>query len=166
MTTRKQSLAAKLNIKKAQKAWHSMSSRQRSMAQPQGRGRVKPGAGGEGKFFRIVVRPKEEFVSFRMHDVGKKGHVERLSGRRQSGSWNTQAWLISKKDAHIEDHHLVADSAAARNVMDMLGSAPKWVKADIFKARDRINIPEEDKPTTAQKKTRMENIHKAQAARW
>lgn len=103
MATKKQSSAAKSNIKKAQEKWQSMTGRQRSLAQPQGRGREKPGVKGEGKYYRIVVRPKEEFVTFRYHDVGEKdGDLQRLAGKRASGSWNTQAWLINKNSAHIE----------------------------------------------------------------
>jgi hypothetical protein len=99
MATKKQIEAAKKNIKKAQAAWKAMTSRQHSLAQPEGRKRAKPGTKGTGDFFRIVVRPKEEFTSFRNQDVGDPGHLQRLAGRR-SGSWATQAWLVSKKDAH------------------------------------------------------------------
>ena len=75
MASIKQKRAAKKNIKKAQKKWKSMSPRQHALAQPQGRARKKPGTGGAGKFYRIVVRPKGDFTSFRNHDVGKKGHI-------------------------------------------------------------------------------------------
>ena len=47
----------------------------------------------------------------------------------------------------------------------MLGSEPKHVKGDVFKAKDRPNVPEREKPTTAQQKARSTNIKKAQAAR-
>ena len=130
-----------------------------------GRSRKKPGAGGEGEFFRIVVRPKEEFVTFRTQDVGEPGHIERLAGKRQSGSWDTQAWLISKQDAHVKDDRLIPDTAEARNLLARLGSEPRHVKGDVFKAKDRPNIPEREKPTAAQQRARMANIKKAQAAR-
>ena len=39
------------------------------------------------------------------------------------------------------------------------------VKADMFEAKPRPNVPEKDKPTEAQKKARKENIKKAQKAR-
>src|SRR5205809_957840 len=83
--------SAKKNIKKAQKAWKNMSSRQHALAQPEGRARKRPGAGG-GEFFRIEVRPKSEFVTFRTQDVGDKGGIERLAGKRSSGSWDTATW--------------------------------------------------------------------------
>ena len=164
MTTQKQRDVARENIKKAQSAWRSMSHTEHARSQPQGRGRKKPGAGG-GEFFRIQVRPKDEFVTFRTQDVGEKGHIERLAGRRASGSWSTQAWLVSKNDAHLSDGHLVPDTAAARDLFAKLGSKPRHVKGDVFAAKDRPKIPEYAKPTPAQRRARARNIKKAQAAR-
>ena len=149
MATQKQRETSRENIKKAQAAWRSMSSKQHSRAQPEGRSRAKTGTTGEGEYFRIVVRPKEEFRTFRYHDIGKEGHVQRLAGRRQSGSWDTQAWLISKNDAHLEGNRLIADTQDAKQLIEELGSSPKHVKADIFEAKDRPS----------------ENIRKAQEAR-
>jgi hypothetical protein len=165
MATAKQIEAAKKNIKKAQKAWQEMSHTEHARAQPQGRARKRPGTTGEGEFYRIEVRPKSEFVTFRNQDVGEPGGIERLAGKRQSGSWDTATWLVSKKFAHIEGDHLVPDHNEAKKLFKELGSMPKHVKGDIFKAKDRPNIPEKDKPTAAQKKARASNIKKAQAAR-
>lgn len=165
MTTDKQKEAAKENIKKAQRRWQEMTPRERALAQPEGRKRAKPGTKGEGDYFRIVVRSKEEFTTFRYHDVGEKGHILRLAGKRSSGSWDTQAWLISKDDAHIEGDTLVADNDDARKVIEALGSKPKHVKGDVFEAKDRPNVPESKKPTEAQQRARLENIKKAQQAR-
>ncbi len=166
MATVKQKKAAKQNIKKAQQKWQEMTPRQHSIAQPEGRSRAKPGAKGESNNFRIVVRPKEEFTTFRYHDVGEKGHILRLAGKRSSGSWDTQAWLISKNDAHVERGSLVADTDDAKELIQTLGSKPKHVKGDIFEAKDRPNVPERKKPTEAQRRARAENIKKAQQARW
>src|SRR5512146_36897 len=110
MATMKQRQAARKNIKKAQSRWRSMSSRQHARAQPQGRSRQRPGAGG-GSFCRVEGRPKSEFVTFRTQDVGSKGHIERVAGKRSSGSWATAAWLVGKQDAHVSGRKLVADSA-------------------------------------------------------
>ena len=165
MATEKQREAAKENIKKAQKKWQEMTPRQHSLAQPEGRKRAKPGTKGGGDFFRVVVRPKEEFTTFRYHDVGGPGHIQRLAGKRESGSWDTQAWLISKQDAHIENETLIADTNDARELLEALGSKPTHIKADMFEAKARPNVPEEEKPTPAQKLARTENIEKAQQAR-
>jgi hypothetical protein len=165
MATMKQREAARRNIKKAQAAWQAMTHTEHARAQPQGRGRTKPGTGGGGEFFHIEVRPKGEFVTFRTQDVGGPGHVERRAGKRRSGSWDTQAWLVSKADAHVEGGKLIPDTEDARNLFATLGAEPVLVKGDIFKAKDRPNVPEREKPTAAQQTARMRNIKKAQAAR-
>ena len=85
MATQKQRKAAKQNIKKAQKKWQSLSSKARARRQPEGRKRKKPGSTGEGDYYHVTVRPKEQFSSFRTQDVGRKGHSQRLAGRRSSG---------------------------------------------------------------------------------
>jgi hypothetical protein len=165
MATAKQREAAKENIKKAQKKWQGMTSRDHSLAQPEGRKRAEPGTKGGGDFFRVVVRPKEEFTTFRNQDVGEPGHIQRLAGKRESGSWDTESWLISKQDAHMENDELIADTDDARELLETLGSKPIHVKGDVFEAKDRPDVPEKDKPTSAQKHARMENIEKAQQAR-
>lgn len=162
----KQRAAAKKNIVKAQKKWKGMTKAQHAAAQPEGRARKKPGMGGKGKFYRVVVRPKAEFKIFRNHDVGKKGHVERLAGQRPNGRWATQAWLIDKNEAHISNGILIGDSKDVKNVLAKLRKKPRHTKGDIFEAGPRINIPEKEKPTPAMKKAQTKNIKKAQAARW
>jgi hypothetical protein len=165
MTTQKQRAAARKNIRKAQAAWRSMSHREHARAQPEGRKRAKPATKGEGKYYHVAVRPKKEFATFRTQDVGGPGHVERVAGKRQSGSWDTVKWLISKEDAHIEGRKLVGDTPEARKVLAMLGSEPVHVKGDRLKAKPRPNVPEREKPTAAQQRARRANITKAQAAR-
>ena len=165
MATAKQIAAAKRNIKKAQAAWREMSSTERARSQPQGRGRKRPGTTGEGGFYRIEVRPKSQFVTFRNQDVGEPGGIERLAGKRQSGSWDTVSWLVAKDFAHVEGGRLVPDHRDAKKLFKELGSTPMHVKGDIFKAKDRPNVPEKDKPTAAQQRARKSNIRKAQAAR-
>jgi hypothetical protein len=127
--------------------------------------RAKPGATGKGKFFHIEVRPKRLFKRFRVQDVGKRGGIERIAGRRGSGSWDTQKWLIGKSHAHRQGKRLVADSADARKVLRSLGSRPVHLGGDRFRAKPRRNIPESRKPTPAQRRAWRRNIKKAQAAR-
>src|SRR5687767_4056150 len=125
MATAKQIAASRRNIKKARKVWKQMSSRQHALAQPEGRSRKRPGTTGEGKFFRIEVRPKSEFVTFRNQDVGKPGGIERLAGKRESGSWSTVSWLISKDFAHVEGDRLIPDHPDAKELLEELGATPK-----------------------------------------
>lgn len=165
MATTKQKQAARRNIKKARKTWESMSPRQRAKAQPKGRQREKPGTPGEGEYFHIQVRRKDQFRTFRTQDIGRKGGIQRVAGRRSSGSWDTQKWLISKKHAHVEKGKLVPDTDDAREVLNALGSTPEHLGGDRFKAKARPNVPEEEKPTPAQQRARQKNIKKAQAAR-
>jgi hypothetical protein len=137
-----------------------------SSEKPQRKRRAKPGSMGEGDYYRIELRPSSDFTFFRNHDVGDKGHLIRVAGKRTSGSWDTVAWLVSKEDAHNEGETLIGDSEDAKQLIESLGTKPKHVKGDIFEAKDRPNIPEKKKPTEAQKKAWAENIKKAQAARW
>jgi len=165
MATQKQREAARKNIRKAQAAWQSMSHREHARAQPEGRNRKKPGTGGGGNYYHVGVRPKENFVTFRTQDVGEPGHIQRVAGKRGSGSWDTVKWLISKEDAHVEAGKLVPDTAEAKDVLAKLGSEPVHVRGDVFEARPRPNVPEREKPTPAQQRARRANIKKAQAAK-
>jgi hypothetical protein len=113
----------------------------------------------------VEVRPKSGFTTFRNHDVGRKGHIQRVAGRRASGSWATVAWLIGKEDAHVERGRLVADSAAAKKLIDQFASSPTHMQGDRFRAVDQPNVPERSKPTAAQRRARSINIKKALAAR-
>jgi hypothetical protein len=156
---------ARTNIEKAQQAWRSMSSRARAKAQPEGRGRAKPGTTGSGNYFHIEVRRRADFSTFRTQDVGQRGGIQRVAGKRSSGSWDTQKWLIGKGHAHLEHGHLIPDTEDAQGVLQSLGSAPTHVEGDKFKAKPRPNVPEREKPTQAQKSAQQRNIRKAQAAK-
>lgn len=96
--------------------------------------RARPGTGRGGEYYRIEVRPKRSFVTFRYHDVGRPGHVLRLAGQREAGSWDDVAWLISKKDAHVEAGRLVADTAGARRILESIGPAQR-IKGNVFKGK-------------------------------
>ena len=129
------------------------------------RRRARPGSAGTGRFYHVLVRPKSRFTRFRVQDVGARGGVERVAGQRSNGSWDTVKWLIAKSHAHVRGGALVADSAEARKVLRSLGSTPVQVAGDRFKAKPRVNIPESEKPTPAQRRAWRRNIRKAQAAR-
>ncbi len=164
MTTRKQTQATRENIKKAQAAWKSMTPRMRALAQPQGRSRKKPGSTGKGNFYRIELRPKNDFVTFRVQDVGSRGGLERVAGKRASGSWDTVSWLISKDHASVKNGHLTITDLKDTSVLKQIKGPILHVKGDIFRAHPR-NVPERMKPTPAMKRARLQNIKKAQAAR-
>ncbi len=165
MATERQHQAARKNIKKAQARWESMSSSEHSRSQPEGRERRKPATTGEGNYYHVEVRPKDEFTAFRTQDVGGKGHLQRVAGKRSSGSWATVKWLIGKEDAHVEGDRLVGDTKDAKDLLKKLGSEPVHTIGDRFEAKDRPNVPERAKPTAAQQRARSQNIKKAQATR-
>lgn len=165
MATKKQRETARQNIRKAQAAWRSMSRGQHARSQPEGRGRKKPGRAGKGEYYHVGVRSKEDFVTFRTQDVGDPGHIQRVAGKRSSGSWDTVKWLISKEDAHIEAGKLIPDTEETKKVLKDLGSEPVHVEGDVFEAKPRRNVPEREKPTPAQQRARRTNIKKAQSAR-
>ena len=127
--------------------------------------RKKPGSTGQGDYYHVEVRPRGDFVSFRTQDVGDPGHIQRVAGKRESGSWATVKWLIGKQDAHVSGDSLVGDTRDAKDVIKQLGSKPVHKKGDLFEAKPRRNVPERAKPTDAQKKARSQNIKKAQSAR-
>jgi len=129
--------------------------------------RKAPGTGGSGKFYRIEVRPKSSFVSFRTQDVGGKGGLERLAGKRSSGSWATVAWLVDKKHARVSQSGelMIIDANERASLKKALRGKILRVKANLFKAHPARNVPEIAKPTPAMKRARNSNIKKAQAAR-
>jgi len=141
------------------------SSREDAGPKPEQKGRAKPGTSGKGKYYHIEVRPKTEFTTFRTQDVGKKGGIQRVAGKRGSGSWDTQKWLIEKDLADMEEGRLIPKTQDAEEIVDALGSTPKHRGGDRFKAKPRPNVPERLKPTKAQKRAQQRNIKKAQAAR-
>lgn len=167
MATRKQTSAAKRNVKKAQRVWQGMSPRARALAQPQGRERKKPGTTGTGRFYRIEVRPKYQFTSFRTQDVGRRNGLERIAGRRSSGSWATATWLVAKKNAHVsaKGELIIDDPKEKLSLSKALRGKIMQVEGDVFHARPRRNVPERAKPTPAMRAAQKQNIRKAQAAR-
>jgi hypothetical protein len=126
--------------------------------------RKKPGSTGQGEYYHVEVRPRGDFVKFRTQDVGDPGHIQRVAGQRESGSWATVKWLIGKEDAHVSGDTLVGDTKDAKDLIKKLGAKPVLKSGDRFEAKPRRNVPEREKPTAAQKKARSQNIKKAQAA--
>jgi len=165
MATEKQKQAAKKNIKKAQAKRERMSSKDNARSQPQGRGRQKPGSGGQGNYYHIELRSGDDFETFRTQDVGDPGHLQRVAGKRAGGGWSTVKWLVAKEDAHVEDGKLVGDTREAKDLLKKLRSKPSHIRGDRFEAKPRRNVPERSKPTAAQTRARRQNIKKAQAAR-
>lgn len=143
-----------------------MATLQHTRAQLANPRRKKAGSTGKGRYYHIEVRPKDDFVTFRTQDVGRQGHVQRVTGQRSSGSWATVKWLIAKEDAHIQNGHLVPDTRGAKQVIDRLASKPALIRGDRFEAQSQPSGPGRAKPIAAQHRARRKNIPKAQAARY
>lgn len=107
----------------------------RTVKKASGKKREKPGATGEGQYYHIEIRPTGQFTTFRTHDVGEKGGIQRVAGQREDGTWDTQKWLISKELAHVEQGRLIPDHEDAREVLDDLGPGPMQIEGDRFRAR-------------------------------
>ena len=127
--------------------------------------RKAPGNTGQGDYYHVEVRPGEEFVIFQTQDVGRRGHIQRVAGRRSSGYWATVKWLIGKDDAHIQNEQLIPDTKAAKDVIKQLGSQPVHLIGDRFRAKPNPNISETINPMSSQRRTQSENIKKAQTTR-
>jgi hypothetical protein len=89
------------------------------------------GEEGCGDFWLIEVKPASEFRAFRYHTVGDPGHIIRIAGLRDNDEWDDQAWIVSKLDAHMEDHFLKADTKHAKQVLEVTGPA-HHVAGDVF----------------------------------
>jgi hypothetical protein len=51
------------------------------------------------RYLRIRVRDPKLFKTFRTDDIGRPGHSKRIAGiRKKTGKWETQSWLIDRKD--------------------------------------------------------------------
>jgi len=56
------------------------------------------------KYLRIRVRDPKKFSKIRTDDIGRKGHSLRLAGLNpKTGRWETQAWLVDRKDIKNKD---------------------------------------------------------------
>jgi hypothetical protein len=138
----------------------SQTASKKSASKSQGSRRQKPGSGGQGNYYHIEVRDGGEFETFRTQDVGDPGHVQRVSGKRASGSWATVKWLIGKEDAHVEDGKLVGDTKDAKDLLKKLRTKPVKIRGDRFEAKPRRNVPERSKPTAAQTRAGRQNSKK------
>jgi hypothetical protein len=93
------------------------------------------------KFYRLEIRPTKDFETFRTQDVGKKGGLERLAGKKADGTWQTVAWLIEKSMAHkTKDDKLIIDDSKAKSVLRQVGGPIKYFKDDVFKAKVKVPV--------------------------
>ena len=120
----------------------------------EGKTRKTPGSTGKGDYYHVEVQPKSGFVTFRTQDVGKRGHLQRVAGKKETGQWVTVKWLIGKEDAHVRGKKLIPDTKAAKNLIEELGVQPVQIIGDRFTAKQSISV---------KKKTNRKKSNKAKS---
>ncbi|MDP2625219.1 MAG: hypothetical protein Q8P27_03465 [Candidatus Peregrinibacteria bacterium] len=107
--------------------------------------RKEPGSTGEGRYFHVEVKPSKDFTSFTTHDVGRKGHSQRVTGKLKNGEWATQKWLIHKDDAYVSDvGELESEDPKIKKILDSLKGDVMHVEGDIFNIRTHRKVVERE----------------------
>jgi hypothetical protein len=127
------------NFQEAREAWACRNRAEQVPPPAEGPGQAAPLPGDGYEYYRIILRPNDDFETFRYQDIGRPGHIQRLSGKHLGGYWDDQAWLISKGDAHLAGDTLVADTTEARHVLEAF-SPLVHVGGNIFKGRPRQDM--------------------------
>lgn len=105
--------------------------------------RKSPGESGTGEYYHIEIRPKEQFATFLTQDVGKKGGLMRVAGKRPSGAWQTAGWLVEKDLAHVSPNgRLIIDTPKARTLLKHITQPIVHKKGDIFTSTPRTSARE------------------------
>ena|SRR5688572_27173185 len=132
-----------------------MNTRQKnSRSLVEGKTRKKPGSTGKGDYYHVEIAPKRGFITFRTQDVGKRGHLQRVAGKKETGKWETVKWLIGKEDAHVRGKKLIPDTKAAKNLIEELGVQPVQVSGDRFTAKAKQGNSAKKKPVRKSKKSK------------
>jgi hypothetical protein len=126
--------------------------------------RKNPGSSGRGAYYHIELRRDEDYATFRTQDVGDPGHIQRVAGKKEGGSWATVKWLVGKDDAHIEDGRLVGDTQDAKDLLRRLRSRPVHLSGDRFEAKPRRSGASRSK-TGSQKKISGQSNKKSKSSR-
>jgi len=126
--------------------------------------RKSPGSSGRGQYYHIELRRDQDFETFRTQDVGDPGHIQRVAGKREGGSWATVKWLVGKDDAHIEDGRLVGDTQDAKDLLRRLRSRPVHLSGDRFEAKPRRSGASRSR-AGSQKKTSGQSNKKSKSSR-
>jgi hypothetical protein len=86
----------------------------------------------EGSYYRIIVRPREDFKSFKSETPTINNTIQQINGKNAEGQWSTQSWLIHKDGAHIDSGKLVPDNKAVRRLLQVLDGHVVHIKDDVF----------------------------------
>jgi hypothetical protein len=138
---------------------------QNAPQRPEGKERNEPRTAPGGDYYHVQINPSREFTVFRTQDVGDPGHIQRVAGQREDGSWDTVQWLVSKDDAHIQGGRLVGDTKDARDLFEKLGGEPEHQSGDLFSAVRQPRLAAKEEPMPKQKTARSKRPGKADQER-
>lgn len=97
------------------------------------------GEKGTGNFYRVELLDADDFVTFRNHDVGGEGGLERVAAIKKNDDgqeeWHTQAWLIEKNMAKDENGWLQPTHPDAKSLFDSFATKPRHIKGDMYRSR-------------------------------
>lgn len=85
----------------------------------------------KGQQIRIRVHSPSRYSKFRLHDVGKKGRLQRVVGWCKKTGWETQSWRINLKDYSSEKdalHELHYVQTTAKHKQGAVYLIKKWFK--------------------------------------
>lgn len=87
----------------------------------------------EGTYYRIIMRPRSNFVSVRSETPTGLNKIQQINGKAPNGQWSTQSWLVRKDGARIENEVLIGDTKAIRSLLKALNGIVQRTKGDEFK---------------------------------
>ena len=70
--------------------------------------------------------------------------MERIVGKRSSGSWDTATWLVEKNRAHVDKSgKLIIDDPQDKTALKQIRGPIMHKKGDVSTAKPRKNIKED-----------------------
>jgi len=90
----------------------------------------------KGTYFRINVRPRNQFVEFNSEYVDKDNGIQQIVGKKPTGEWLTQSWIIDKSAAHVKSGALIADTKSVSKLLMVLDGSIKHIEGDVFELTD------------------------------
>lgn len=83
-------------------------------------------------YFRIIIRPRKQFVAFHTLETREPSSVQRLAGHRPASVRANQTWLLSKEIAHVEKGRIIPDTSEAVELLAAFAHEPVHQRDDLF----------------------------------
>lgn len=87
----------------------------------------------EGEYFRIIVRPRKKFLTFKSEPISSDGMLQQIHGQLPDKRWSTYAWLVNKQGAKAQEKTLVATTTSVTHLFRALNKKIIHVKDDTYK---------------------------------